>query len=358
VGVSLKRLRKEFASHDARGASVVAVDDVDLEIGQGKLVTLLGPSGCGKTTTLRMIAGFEIPTSGRIVISGTDVTNVPPNNRDSAMVFQNYAIFPHMNVAANVGFGLTLKGVSRAEIRRRVGEALAMVELEDLGERSPNQLSGGQQQRVALARAIINQPKLLLFDEPLSNLDAKLREQMRHQIRQIQQTLGITALYVTHDQLEAMAISDQIVIMNKGRIEQSGTPQEIYTHPASRLVADFIGSVNLVPGKVLDVSGAEMTIEVAGRSSHVPTQAGFAKGSRIELVLRPEVITLNGPDAFLDGVIAETTYLGATVEYRVQVAETLVHVVQSAPAVHGVLAPGEDVRLGFAPEGIHLLSVE
>jgi iron(III) transport system ATP-binding protein len=303
-----------------------------------------------------MIAGFEIPTAGRIVISGTDVTNVPPNNRDSAMVFQNYAIFPHMNVAANVGFGLGLRGVSKAEIRRRVGEALAMVELEDLGERSPNQLSGGQQQRVALARAIINEPKLLLFDEPLSNLDARLREQMRRQIRHIQQQLGITALYVTHDQLEAMAISDLIVVMNKGRIEQAGTPQEIYTHPGSRLVADFIGSVNLVPGRVLEVGAEEMTIEVAGRSSSVPTMPGFSKGMSIELVLRPEVITINQPDGFLDGVIAETTYLGATVEYSVQVADTLVDVVQSAPAVHGLLAPGSAVKLGFAPEGVHLLA--
>ncbi|MEZ4673156.1 MAG: ABC transporter ATP-binding protein [Caldilineaceae bacterium] len=234
------------------GGEVAAVDNVSIGIAEGQLVTLLGPSGCGKTTTLRMIAGFEFPTNGSIVLDGVVINDQPPNVRDMAMVFQSYAIFPHLNVYENVIYGLKIKGLSRDEIRRQAGRVMEITELNGLEQRAPNQLSGGQQQRVALARALVMEPKVLLFDEPLSNLDAKLRIQMRTEIRRIQQELGITSIYVTHDQEEAMVLSDQIVIMNKGRTEQIGSAVEIYRRPVNRFVADFIGRANFVPVRVVE----------------------------------------------------------------------------------------------------------
>ncbi|RME65887.1 MAG: ABC transporter ATP-binding protein, partial [Caldilineae bacterium] len=235
--LKLENLSKVFASRSGSG-EVVAVDDVNLDIERGQFVTLLGPSGCGKTTTLRLIAGFEFPTTGRIVLDGEDIADLPPNRRDMAMVFQSYAIFPHLNVFENIAYGLRIKKLSNQEIRRQVATVLELTELTGLENRQPNQLSGGQQQRVALARALVMEPKVLLFDEPLSNLDAKLRVQMRSEIRRIQQELGITSVYVTHDQDEAMVLSDRIVVMNQGRIQQVGSAPEIYRRPANRFVAD------------------------------------------------------------------------------------------------------------------------
>lgn len=243
----LKNLTKVF---EKDGAQVRAVDGVDLRVAKGEFITFLGPSGCGKTTTLRMIAGFEDPTDGAIFLGTQDITHLAANKRDLGFVFQNYALFPHMTVGANVAYGLNVRGVSKAEVEQRVTEALAAVGLEKEGRRYPNQLSGGQQQRVALARALVLRPKLLLMDEPLSNLDAKLRNHMRGEIRRIQKEWGLTCLYVTHDQKEALTMSDRIMVMNAGRVEQIGTPQELYTTPKTPFVADFIGNANLLRGRV------------------------------------------------------------------------------------------------------------
>ena len=246
VFLELKNISKYFQSRDGSG-EVRAVDAATVGIERGQFVTLLGPSGCGKTTTLRLIAGFEFPTYGDIVLDGKNINELPPNRRDMAMVFQSYAIFPHLNVFENIAYGLKIKRLSSQEIKQKVANVLTLTELQGLENRAPNQLSGGQQQRVALARALVMEPKVLLFDEPLSNLDAKLRVQMRSEIRRIQQELGITSVYVTHDQDEAMVLSDQIVVMNKGRVQQTGKAIEIYRHPQTRFVADFIGRANFLP---------------------------------------------------------------------------------------------------------------
>ncbi|MBO8141716.1 MAG: ABC transporter ATP-binding protein, partial [Firmicutes bacterium] len=270
MSVVIDHVTKVFESPDDPSRRVVAVNNVSLDIKEGEMVTFLGPSGCGKTTTLRMVAGFELPTEGRISIGGQDVTFLPPNKRDTAMVFQSYAIFPHLSVKENVAFGLRLKRLSEQEIETRVKRMLEMVGLGGMASRSPEQLSGGQQQRVALARAIVNEPSVLLFDEPLSNLDAKLREQMRHEIRALQQRLGITSIYVTHDQSEAMTLSDRIVVMRDGRIEQVGTPIEIYTRPANRFVASFIGTANLIPARVTARDGEGVEVRLVERSLRLP----------------------------------------------------------------------------------------
>src|SRR5512136_2725176 len=237
----LDHLTKKFQARGKQTGEVSAVDDVSINIEKGQFVTLLGPSGCGKTTTLRLIAGFEFPTSGRISLDGQRLEDVPPNRRDMAMVFQSYAIFPHLSVFENIAYGLRIKKLPAADIRRRVDDVMSLTELTGLHDRAPNQLSGGQQQRVALARALVVEPKVLLFDEPLSNLDAKLREEMRFEIRDLQKRLGITAIYVTHAQEEALVMSDLIAIINKGKLAQLGSPEEIYERPRSRFVADFIG---------------------------------------------------------------------------------------------------------------------
>src|SRR5512136_14154 len=250
----LDHLTKRFPARGKQVGEVSAVDDVSISIEKGQFVTLLGPSGCGKTTTLRLIAWFEFPTSGHIIVDNQRLEEVPPNRRDMAMVFQSYAIFPHLNVFENIAYGLNVQRRPQAEVKQRVDRVLELVELTGLENRAPNQLSGGQQQRVALARALIMEPKVLLMDEPLSNLDAKLREQMRTEIRRIQQRLQITSVYVTHDQAEAMTLSDLIVVINAGRVEQVGTAQDLYQRPANRFVADFIGTANFLPGKVVSSS--------------------------------------------------------------------------------------------------------
>ena len=290
-GVRLDHISKIYQDPKT-GKEFYAVRDTSLTIEPGSFVTLLGPSGCGKTTTLRMIAGFESPDEGEIYLGEEPINELTPNKRDTAMVFQSYALLPHYNVFDNVAYGLKLRKVPKDEIRERVLKILALVELEGMESRMTNQLSGGQQQRVALARALVIEPSVLLFDEPLSNLDAKLRVTMRTEIRRIQQEVGITAIYVTHDQSEAMALSDNIIIMNKGVVAQMGTPQEIYYHPVDEFVADFIGEANFLRGKMTGRDGDSVTLDIEGTPLKVEAREGMEKGQEYTLVLRPEAATL------------------------------------------------------------------
>lgn len=304
----LKQLAKVFGSGEK---AVKAVDDINISVKEGELITLLGPSGCGKTTTLRMIAGFEIPSSGEILIDGLDVSSTPPNRRPTTMVFQNYALFPHLTVFENISYGLKIRRESADDIRRKTNRIMNLVGLEGFGERSPAQLSGGQQQRVSLARSLVMEPKVLLLDEPLSNLDAKLRVSTRLEIRRVQQRVGITSVYVTHDQEEAMTLSDRVVIMHYGKIMQAGTPQEIYAKPKNRFVADFIGKANFLGARVTDVNaGSNYTLEMKGRKYRAAAQTGaFSPGDRVILVLRPESIRLEAkkPDTLI-GIVREAVY--------------------------------------------------
>jgi len=348
VDLELKHLTKTYGT-------TAAVDDVNLAVEPGELVAFLGPSGCGKTTTLRMVAGFIQPTAGEILVRGSDITDLKPNHRDMGMVFQSYALFPHMTVNRNVAFGLVARGVPSAEIAPKVGAALDLVGLTGFGERYPKQLSGGQQQRVALARVLALKPKLLLFDEPLSNLDAKLRVQMRHEIRQLQKEVGITSLFVTHDQEEAMTIADRIAVMNKGRIDQIGTPAEIYDHPRTRFVADFIGTSNLIDGRVaggrfVSKSGLELPCSSPG------------PGNDLEAVLavRPEKVELAdaGAQDALSGTVTRVTKLGGLIEYAVTLAsgETfLIH--QQDRSGSEIRVVGDGVTLSWRLEDSRLLSL-
>jgi spermidine/putrescine transport system ATP-binding protein len=321
AAIELVGVEKEFVtgSHDVK-----AVEQVDLRIAEGEFFSMLGPSGCGKTTTLRMIAGFEEPTAGQILLHGRDVVGVPPFRRDVNMVFQQYALFPHMDVFENVAFGLRRKKVDKGEIRRRVAEALALVELEGREKRKPRQLSGGQQQRVALARALVNRPRALLLDEPLGALDLKLRQAMQLELKRIQREVGITFVYVTHDQEEALTMSDRLVVMNAGRIEQLGSPRELYEHPATRFVANFIGTSNILTGR-LERRGDTWALGGLGPDQRVlvADPGGAQAGQEVELAVRPEKIVLRAeqdpppPDrTALRVTVHEVVYLGTSTQYR------------------------------------------
>jgi spermidine/putrescine transport system ATP-binding protein len=363
AAIELVGVEKEFATggHDVR-----AVEHIDLRIGEGEFFSLLGPSGCGKTTTLRMIAGFEEPTSGRILLHGRDMVGVPPFRRDVNMVFQQYALFPHMDVFENVAFGLRRKKIAKDEIKRRVGEALALVELEGRERRKPRQLSGGQQQRVALARALVNRPRALLLDEPLGALDLKLRQAMQLELKRIQREVGITFVYVTHDQEEALTMSDRLVVMNAGRVEQLGSPRELYEHPATRFVANFIGTSNILTGR-LERRGDAWALAGPGPEERVlvadPGQA--QPGQEVELAVRPEKIVLRGehdpppPDrCALRAKITEVVYLGTSTQYRsvTDGGQAVAVYRQNASAT-----PGADVLTGqvgwleWAPEHSYVL---
>ena len=342
----------------ARGGSgeVVAVDHVDIEIQRGELVTLLGPSGCGKTTTLRLIAGFEFPTQGTISLDGKVINDEPPHKRDMSMVFQSYAIFPHLSVYENMAYGLKVQRLPRDEVRERVAKAMDLVELTGLENRAPNQLSGGQQQRVALARALVMEPKVLLMDEPLSNLDAKLREQMRTEIRRIQKRLGITSVYVTHDQVEAMTLSDRIVVMHEGKIEQIGPPTEIYRKPRTRFVADFIGRANFVEATVRDALDGQLVVDALGATMTVASPPGtFKEGQTAILVVRPEMVEIDHPGAQVEGIVRIANYLGDVVEYDVEVGGQLLALVENDPRHTTIHPEGDSVRLRFLEDCLYVL---
>lgn len=322
----------ELRNVTKRYGSIIANDRINLRVHRGELMTLLGPSGCGKTTALRCITGYVTPDEGQILIEGQDVTDLPPHRRELGMVFQNFALFPHMTVFQNVEFPLMIRGVSKARRRELVHEALELVRLTGYEAHYPRQLSGGQQQRVGLARALVYQPKVLLLDEPLSNLDAKLREEMRFEIRDLQRRLGITALYVTHDQEEALALSDRLAIMHQGRIMQVGTPEEVYEHPRSRFVAEFIGLSDFLEGHVVTAAGPErIEVAVNGLRLHVPRADGVQPGQRLVVFIRPNEIELldhlppDGVNVF-EGVIEKVTYLGEKIDYRVRVGGAVLRV--------------------------------
>ena len=353
-GVKLDHISKIYQDPKTH-EDFYAVKDVSLDIAPGSFITLLGPSGCGKTTTLRMIAGFESPDEGEIYLGGEPINELTPNKRDTAMVFQSYALFPHYNVFDNVAYGLKLRKVPKDEIKRRVTEILALVELSGMELRMTNQLSGGQQQRVALARALVVEPGVLLFDEPLSNLDAKLRVQMRTEIRRIQQKLGITAIYVTHDQSEAMSISDQIILMRKGVIAQIGTPMDIYYHPNSEFVADFIGECNFLPGKVAAMKAGETDVKVCGKVVSVASSAKDAGvGSDCEIVLRPEAITLSD-DGMLPCTVELSCFMGSYQNYHVRVGDTLVKIADNCPVNKKIYQVGDTAYISFEKACAHLL---
>jgi putative spermidine/putrescine transport system ATP-binding protein len=348
--LEIRDIQKSF------GAAQV-VRDFNLDIDSGEFVSFLGPSGCGKTTVLRIVAGFEEPSSGSIVIGGRDVTRLKPNQRDIGMVFQAYALFPNMTVAQNIAFGLKVARAPQAEARERVEAMLKLIKLPELGDRYPYQLSGGQQQRVALARALAPRPKLLLLDEPLSALDAKVRVSLREEIRAIQKELGITTIFVTHDQEEALSISDRIAVMYGGKAEQVGTPFEIYNHPATRFVANFVGTLNVLEGMVTDAASGMVTVyeenvSLKGRLN------GAKAGDRLSLALRPEAIALGrrpGYDSSLKGRIADVHFLGSVIRVRVELGDSVVSLDTFNSPSSPPPAVGDAAEISFSSADVNVL---
>ncbi len=344
--LELDNVQKKFAM-------TTAVALVNLKAERGEFVSFLGPSGCGKTTTLRMIAGFEAPSSGKITIDGVDITQRPSNQRNIGMVFQSYALFPNMTVAANVGFGLKIAKKPPAEIQRRVEEMLTLIHMRNFADRYPAQLSGGQQQRVALARALAIRPQVLLLDEPLSALDAKIRVSLRNEIRAIQRQLGITTIYVTHDQEEALSLSDRIVVMNEGRVEQTGTPFEIYNFPQTPFVASFVGTLNVLHGHVLD--GASGRIVIDSQEIRAAKPLEHQRGEPTSIALRPEIISLDGINKdgnHLRGKVEDVHFLGSIVRVRVRFDQNAVYFDQFNNPYLSLPQRGELVTISFPPEAV------
>jgi putative spermidine/putrescine transport system ATP-binding protein len=345
--LEIRGVQKRFVHHSA-------VEHFDLDVARGEFISFLGPSGCGKTTTLRMIAGFETPSAGRIVLDGVDVTAKPPNQRNVGMVFQAYALFPNMTVAENVGFGLRVAKRPAAEIAARVDEMLQLIKLPELGKRYPYQMSGGQQQRVALARALAIKPQVLLLDEPLSALDAKIRVSLRTEIRAIQRELGITTIYVTHDQEEALSLSDRIVVMSEGRVEQIGTPFDIYNAPRTAFVASFVGTLNVLRGRVVDPARGRIAID--GQEITVARGLDTARvGEERAVSLRPEIASLHevhGAGNHLQGTVEDVNFLGSIVRIRVRFGENAMVVDTFNRPGLAVPARGQTVTLAFPAESV------
>jgi spermidine/putrescine transport system ATP-binding protein len=359
--VELVEVSKSFTS--SRHKEFLAVDRLNLQIAQGEFFSLLGPSGCGKTTTLRMLAGFELPTSGDIYIYGEPMEQLPPFHRPVNTVFQNYALFPHLTVVENVAFGLEMENLPRAQIRSRVAEALEMVKLNELEKRYPRQLSGGQQQRVALARALVKRPKVLLLDEPLGALDLKLRKEMQIELKHVQQQVGITFIYVTHDQEEALTMSDRMAVMSEGKILQVGEPIEIYEEPNSRFVADFIGETNLLTGKIVERQGEESVVLV---DETLPIKVSYrdrlSTGQIVTIVIRPEKIAISSPhEGTRSGWLAkveEAVYIGTDTRYLARLTEQTVITIRQQnlhrSRIH-LYQPGEQIQVNVSPENMRLI---
>jgi spermidine/putrescine ABC transporter ATP-binding subunit len=351
TGLEVSGLVKRF---DAQ----TALDGVSVSAGAGEFFTLLGPSGCGKTTLLRCVAGFARPDAGQIVSDGARLDTLPAHARDIGMVFQNYAIFPHLSVAENIAYGLRARRVPAPELARRVRDALDLVQMADLGTRMPSELSGGQQQRVALARALVVRPRLLLMDEPLSNLDARLRVTMRGEIRRIQRELGITTIYVTHDQEEALAVSDRVAVMDRGRVEQVGTPREVYAEPGTAFVAQFVGLSNVLEGTIVAREGGRVTVEAGGLRLQGDTDL---PGPRLRAVVRPEAIELdaNGPGLAGEGHLVGAEFLGAVLRCSVRTADgTLIVADVHKPSGRADRTEGQSVRMTIAPADIRFFPLE
>jgi iron(III) transport system ATP-binding protein len=355
VYVRLENLEKTFGS-------IIAVDNISLRIEEGEFFTILGPSGCGKTTTLRMIAGFYKPDKGKIYFNKRLINKIAPEKRNIGMVFQNYALWPHMSVFKNVSFGLEMRKVPDDEIKSRVNSALDLVDLQGLGDRTPDQLSGGQQQRVALARALVIEPDVLLLDEPLSNLDAKLRVEMRTEIKKLQKNLGITTIYVTHDQKEALAVSDRLAVMGLGKIAQVGNPHEIYAKPANKFVASFIGLINLFSGKVSKISKDNVWIKTKTGLDLVSSSITNVKeGMEVLVAVRPEHTEVHSQDYFseegnlISGIVEGIEYLGDLSRYNIKTQYQTINADQYSPSAEKSFEMGETVRLSFEKEHVHLI---
>lgn len=354
VGVTLENVTKRFDN-------VVALERINLQIDPGEFFFLLGPSGCGKTTLLRILAGFYIPEGGQVHFGDRDVTSVPPHQRNTGMVFQNYALWPHMTVWKNVEYGLTMRNINQHEKDQRVKRALEMVQMAGYAERSPNQLSGGQQQRVALARALVIEPGVVLMDEPLSNLDARLRLEMREHLQDLHKALGVTIIYVTHDQKEALAMGNRVAVMQMGQVAQIGSPREVYTRPATRFVADFIGEINLIPGEVANAQTTQVqtTLGTIQGTTHLQ----LTKGQRVLCAVRPEAIDfLEGEPAqgtnVVSGQVKHVIYLGEVEQYIIELIDgTQVKLVEYDPADQRA-NPGDSVRLTFPPQRVVILPDE
>mgnify|MGYP001064439215 CR=1 FL=1 len=347
VSIAIDHVCKKFGEN-------TIIPDLSANIKNGELFTLLGPSGCGKTTLLRMIAGFNTIEAGTIAFGDQVINDVPAYKRNIGMVFQSYAIFPHLTVRKNVEYGLRLRNIPKDEMKKRTDEMLRLVHIDEYQDRLPERLSGGQQQRVALARALVIEPSVLLFDEPLSNLDAKLRVSMRTEIRRIQQEVGITAIYVTHDQSEAMALSDNIIIMNHGVVEQMGTPQEIYYHPKNEFVADFIGEANFLKGTMVGVDGDHAVLDVEGYRTRVAGRDDLESGKEYTVVLRPESGTL-ADEGGLPCRVVLSCFMGSYQNYHVMVGNTLVKLAEHDPKNKHIYQVGDQCRLRFDPDEVHVL---
>ncbi len=348
--LNIQGLTKIFKTKER---TVTAVDNIDLEIVEGEFICLLGPSGCGKTTTLRMIAGFENPTDGHITMNDRDIAYLSPDKRGISMVFQNYALFPHMNVYDNISYGLRIQKIDKQEIKERVAHILKLMKMEDFAKRVPSQMSGGQQQRVSLARALIMNSEVLLFDEPLSNLDAKLRLHMRDEIRKLQKEVGITSIYVTHDQAEAMAMADRIVIMKDGYIAQAGTPQEIYQKPNSEFVAKFIGRANILDAKVLAKDAQSTTIEILGQDYVVDEQVTYEVGEQVRVVVRPESIRFDQQRHTYR--VSKSVFMGDHHEYEVDYNDQVIELILNNPHGKKIAKVGEELSFAFDQDSIHIL---